>query len=79
MNTYWFSFCYGRVNKGVCLIQADTAEEALAKCDNLKLTPEYDDIFCTLANDMTGEADLQINRLYSPEEMIEFGYSVIDT
>jgi hypothetical protein len=79
MNIYWFSFSLANVNQGVCLIQADTPQEALAKCDNLKLTPEYDDIYCTESNDMSREAPLQFNRLYSPEEMIEFGYSLIDT
>ena len=64
MNIYWFSFSFDGKNMGVCLIKADTPEEALAKCDNLRLTPEYDDIYCVESNDMSNEAPLQFNRLY---------------
>lgn len=76
MNIYWFSFSFEGKNNGVCLIEAYNPEDAFDKCKNLKLMPEYDDIYCTTVNDMAMEADLQFNRLYSPEEMVENGYSI---
>lgn len=76
MKIFWFSFSDCMENKGVCIVKADTAEEARDKIENLGLMPEHDDIFCAELNDLDYDPGMEFNVLYSSEEMIKKGYNV---
>lgn len=79
MKNYWFSFSFKGKNNGICIVQEENPENALDKITNLKLKPEYDDIYCVEVEDMSQEAPLEYNILYSPEEMIALGYSITES
>ena len=79
MKTYWFSFSFQGKNNGVCIVEADSEIEGIVKLVNSNLIPEYDDVLGYELNDMSEEASLEYNRLYTSEEMIAFGYGVIIT
>jgi hypothetical protein len=40
----WLSFSKNGLNRGCCNVKASTKEAALEKCNDLGITPEYDDI-----------------------------------
>ncbi len=70
---YWFSFSYKGKNQGVCIVESDTIEEAQHKVIELNIAPKYDNIeyFSLL------EAELPLNVLVTPEEMIKLGYTSV--
>lgn len=75
MKNYWFSFSFRGENKGVCLVQAETPEEALLKTFELEIHPENDDIAAFELENLEGEdSRLEFDRLYSSQEMEELGY-----
>lgn len=71
MNKYfWFSFSYRGQNNGVCLIEADSPEEADDKIIALNLVPSFDDVKCFQIDN----AEIELNRLFSYEELVDMGY-----
>lgn len=71
----WFSFSKGGKNQGICIVKDDhenpgseqAMPTALRKAIKLGIVPEYDHM---RAFEVDGaEGDLEINRLYTPEEM----------
>lgn len=76
MKIHWFSFSFEGENKGVCLVEANSREEAEDKAKNLGIFPENDDVAHYELEDLSKEIDLELNRLYSTEEMIEKGYTL---
>jgi hypothetical protein len=74
-NYYWFSFSYKGKNQGVCLVEADTTEEARHKVLELNIAPDYDHIQCFGIS----EAELPLNVLVTPEEMVKLGYVSINS
>jgi hypothetical protein len=74
MKNYWFSFSSLGGNNGVCIVQADTPQDAKDKAENLKLIPECDHIFCCEITDEKEISKFEFNRLYTPEDMIALGY-----
>lgn len=74
MKIFWLSFSLRGKNQGVCVVMADSNEEAKEKCINLGLYPENDDVACWNLTSMKKDPGIKFNRLYSEEEMIEMGY-----
>jgi hypothetical protein len=70
---YWFSFSFKGKNQGVCLVETDTVEEAQDKVIELGIVPEYDHIQVFGIS----EAELPLNILVSPEEIIKLGYELV--
>ena len=68
---YWFSFSSEGGNQGVCLVEAVTPEEAQFKVIELGIIPEHDHVQCFGIS----EAELPLNVLISPEEMVKLGYT----
>lgn len=79
MKTYWFSFSLNGDNNGVCIIEAESEAEGIAKLVKSNLIPNYDDVLGFEISDLSEEAALEYNRLYSCQEMIDLGYSTTTT
>ncbi len=79
MKNYWFSFSSRGGNNGVCIVQADTPEEAKDKVENLKLMPDHDHIFCCEITDKKELEKFEFNRLYTPSDMFKLGYMTTKT
>lgn len=72
---FWFSFSHEGGNQGVCLVEADTPEEARLKVIGLNIAPEHDNVHCFGIS----EAELPLNVLVTPEEMVKLGYAPVKT
>ena len=70
MNYYWFSFSYQGMNNGVCAVQASEEKEAVQKTIDLGIHPSHDDMLIfELTEDEWKQEGIELNRLYSKEEM----------
>lgn len=76
MKIFWFSFSYQGKNNGICVVKADTEDDAYEKIENLGLLPDNDDILCQECVDLDDDPEIDFNILYSPEEMIAKGYGI---
>lgn len=74
MSNYWFSFSYKGDNVGVCIVQAESIDEALIKTKKLKIHPTSDNIRVYEFDSLKDDDKLSLNRLYFKQEMIELGY-----
>jgi hypothetical protein len=73
MKTYWFSYSYRGENTGVFLTQAETDEEAIKLAE--AIAPENDDVFaCEIVDLKLEHPSLELDRLYTSQEMNELGY-----
>lgn len=72
--TYWFSYSFNGENNGVCVVEANTVEEAKQKVEELKLAPESDDIMIIEIEDFNNDPYIKLNTYYSREDMFNFGY-----
>ena len=73
MKIFWFSFSYKGKNNGVCVLEARTMAES--ERDAKLIAPDNDDMFCCEIQSLSDEhKKMEFNRLYSPEEMNQFGY-----
>ena len=72
---YWYSFSYEGKNQGVCLVEANTPEEARHKVIELKIAPEHDHGQCFGIS----KAEIPLNVLVTPDEMIKLGYESVKT
>ena len=76
MNIYWNSFSLKGKNQGVCLVEAETKEEALLKTKELNIHPNNDDIYTTIIFDLKAQG-LELNKLYNPDELFKSGFKQI--
>lgn len=67
---YWFSFSYKGKNQGCCIVEEEDGKKALQKTIDLNIHPKHDDIQAF----EIGEPELELNRLYTPEELTKLGY-----
>jgi len=74
MKKYWCSFSSKAKNMGVCIVEADSKQNALDKTINLGIHPENDDVMCIELDNLNTEPGLELNILYSNEDMIRLGY-----
>jgi len=65
-------------NIGCCIVEVEALDDAAAKCDELKLTPEV----CSqgrasvLPDEETfQEQGMDLNRFYTADEMIQMGFT----
>ncbi len=79
MKKYWFSFSFKGKNQGICIVEEENEIKAEQKTIDLGIHPEYDDILCFELNSLDKDPDLELDKLYSSEEMIELGYGVVTT
>lgn len=78
--TYYFlSFVnpVTRINAGVVIIDAPTIDEALRIAWKQGLNPGGDVSFAKVDDKEMEENDLEFNRLYTKEEMMDRGYQTI--
>lgn len=76
MNYYWFSFCYEGKNTGVCIVMEYNRQNALNKIADLGILPNYDDIACYRIPEI--ESNMELDKLYSPEEMEKMNYKSVN-
>lgn len=72
---FWFSFSSVGGNVGVCIVEKDTFEEARDKVIELGIAPEHDHLQVFGIS----EAELPLNVLVTPEEMVKLGYQPVKT
>lgn len=75
--SYWFlSFRDDTKNKnlGVCVIEAESREMAWGQSCLKKLNPGGEVLFTEMNEEEFKEEGLELNRLYSSEEMKRLGY-----
>jgi hypothetical protein len=72
---YWFSFSHAGGNQGVCLVEADTPEEARHKVIELNIAPDHDHVQCYGIS----KPEIPLNVLITPKEMVELGYTSVKT
>jgi hypothetical protein len=70
---YWFSFSNKGKSQGVCLVEANNMEEARLKVIELNIIPEHDHVQCFGIL----EAEIPLNVLVTPEEMVKLGYTSV--
>ena len=67
---FWVSFSLDGTNVGVCNIQAISDAQARIKINDLGIMPKFDHASVYEHHDK----EMEPNRLYSRDEMIEMGY-----
>lgn len=72
---FWFSFSNNGKNVGVCLVEKDTIDEARDRVIELGIAPEHDHLQVFGIS----KAELPLNILFTPEEMVKLGYESVKT
>lgn len=70
MEYIWLSFSYNGKNQGCCNVKADSPGKALEICDEIGITPDYDDIVAFKID----EPELPLNQLIDPDHLKEHGW-----
>ena len=70
-NHYWLSFSYKGKNQGCIVTKSTTKYQAFTKCANNNLIPLHDHYVVIRCQ----EEELEYDKLISPEELKEKGYS----
>lgn len=75
----FLSFRDAKANKnlGACIVEAPGFKEAILKVWRLGLNPGGEVLSFGLTEEDFEHEDLELNRLYGPEEMQKFGYEKI--
>lgn len=72
---YWFSFSYKGTNQGVCMVESHSKESALQKTIDLNIHPKHDSIKMFDAKAIPENKEIELDRLYSKQEMIALNYT----
>jgi len=75
--SYWFLSFRDNVenhNLGVCVVEANSMENALGESWLNKCNPGGEVLFTEMTGDQFKAEGLELNRLYSRQEMTELGY-----
>ena len=74
MKYTWLSFSKDGVNQGCCNVEASSESEALEKCKDLGISPDYDDLLSL----RIPEPELPLDELISRDHMNEGGWHTIN-
>jgi hypothetical protein len=74
MKYYWFSFSHRGTNVGVCIVEAETKGKAHKKAIELNLFPIHDHHVCYELDNLDDDNEMEVNKLYSREEMMKLNY-----
>ena len=65
------------VNLGACIVQADSQAIAIHKAWLFKINPGGEVLGYSMTEDEYVQEDMELNRLYSPDELEKLGYKKI--